>query len=256
MDLNNIAQAAAELAQRRSLKTNVTTPLAPALTPLNLDHALAIQQATASLRNDDIAAWKCLQPLAQNKPIVAPIFADTLQQGEACQIILSSQGQAQIEPEIAFILDQDFAPRGTPYTEQEVCDAISHCHMALELMQFRFDETIDFYTKLADCLVNQGLYLGPVIDTKQALQASKIDIIYQQGSDSQCVSGQHPNALPQQPLFWLVNHLTARGITLRAGQAVITGSYAGIINVKPNLTTRIEYQGLGTIETCFVPLKN
>lgn len=254
MDKTQTQQAAAELLRRRQAATGTQAPLAQMLTPQNAQQALAIQQAIASQRSDAIAAWKCLEPLDQEKLIVAPIFANTLQQGANCKLWLSSQGKAQIEPEIAFVLDQDFTPRSAPYSEQEIRSAIRHCHLALELMQFRFDQKIDFYTKLADCLVNQGLYLGPIIDTEKALQASQFQIDVNQSLQPQSFLGKHPNQLPQQPLFWLVNHLTARGLTLKAGQAVITGSYAGIVEVEPNQPTQIRYDGLGQFETTFEAL--
>ena len=75
-----------------------------------------------------------------------------------------------------FVLSQSLPANSDGYTEQQINDAIGQCHMALELIQIRFAEEsgAGFYEKLADCLVNQGLFIGPEIERSQAFNASKI----------------------------------------------------------------------------------
>ena len=61
--------------------------------------------------------------------------------------------------------------------------------------------------------------------------------------------GKHPHQFPQRPLFWLVNFLSQRGIDMKAGQVVITGSYAGVMEVQPNIKFSLQYGELGRITT-------
>jgi 2-keto-4-pentenoate hydratase len=46
--------------------------------------------------------------------------------------------------------------------------------------------------------------------------------------------------------------MTKRGVSFSAGQAFITGSFAGIVEVEMNQSTEIEYQGLGKYQVTFI----
>ena len=64
--------------------------------------------------------------------------------------------------------------------------------------------------------------------------------------------GEHPCDLPQNPLYWLVNHLSERGISLQAGQAIITGSYYGVVKMALDVPLKLEYGGLGRFDVTFI----
>ena len=49
------------------------------------------------------------------------------------------------------------------------------------------------------------------------------------------------------PLVWLANLLRERGEGLVRGQVVITGSYAGVLEVPSDARLRIEFGELGSI---------
>lgn len=239
------AQAATELLNRRTAGTK-TGRLAENIRPNSSEEALQIQQQMIAQRSDQVGGWKCLHPLGKDQFIVAPIFADTIQRGEQCHLFADA-GLAQVEPEITFVLGKDLPAQQEDYSETQIDEAIASCHMALELMQGRFADDCDvsFYEKLADGLVNQGLFIGPEIDKLQAYAASKIDITFTQNEQSQKFAGQHPNTLAQTPLYWLINFMSKRGTDFKAGQAIITGSYAGIVKVEFDQVTQIEYKNLG-----------
>ncbi len=129
--------------------------------------------------------------------------------------------------------------------------------MALELMQGRYADGIDvpFNEKLADGLLNQGLFIGPEISKSDAYNASKINITVKQGEQKQQFAGTHPNTLPQIPLYWLINFMSKRGSSFKAGEAIITGSYAGIVEVAFAQPTEIEYENLGKYTVEFKAIK-
>lgn len=244
------SQAATELLMRRT-STKAAGRLAIEIRPTCIEDALFIQEQISVQRTDSVAGWKCLLPINENQVVVAPIFSDTVNRGESCQFFADNspkeQSAVRIEPEIAFILGKDLPARPQGYSQAEIDYAVLSCHMALELMQDRFAENsgADFYEKLADCLVNQGLFIGPEIDKAKAYQASEISIRVSQAGNTQCFAGKHPNQYPQAPLYWLINYMGKRGIDFKAGQAIITGSYAGIVEVKFASQTEIAYLGLG-----------
>jgi len=244
------SQAATTLLKRRVAGTKALR-LDAAIRPDSLEEALMVQTQMISLRSDPVGGWKCLLPPAENQLVVAPIFADSINRGAICKLFADND-VARIEPEIAFVLAKDLPAQQQDYSEAQIDAALAGCYMALELMQDRFQENsgVEFYEKLADCLVNQGVFIGPQIDKSLAYKAGEITINVSQAGKTQSFAGKHPNQLPQNPLYWLINFMSKRGIDFKAGQAIITGSYAGIVEVDFAGKTEIEYQGLGkyTIE--------
>ncbi|MEZ9057464.1 hydratase [Vibrio pelagius] len=244
-------QAAQELLNRRASGTKAPR-LDETLRPLNLEDALQVQSSIIDLRSDKVAGWKCLLPLAEDKFVVAPIFSDTVQQGASCELY-ADNGVVRIEPEIAFVLKSDLPASFDGYTEEQIDDAIGSCHMALELIQSRYsdDSGAEFYENLADCLVNQGLYLGPQLEREEAYKASTVNVSVAQNENIQQFDGKHPNGLPQTPIYWLINYMTRRGVDFKAGEAIITGSYCGVVEVEFDLPTTITYAGLGEYQITF-----
>jgi 2-keto-4-pentenoate hydratase len=247
-----IQQAAAYLLARRRAK-QPGLRLAPGLQPQSIEQAFAIQRAVMDGMDDTVGGWKCLLPNGE-KLIAAPIFSKSIYSRSPCAIELD-QGKCRIEPEIAFCFKQDMPARETEYAEQDVLDALGSAHMALELIINRHlpDEKAGFLENVADCLFNQGLFIGPEIALPTAFTASSFVIHISQTLDDAPplqleFAAKHPNQFPHLPLLWLVNFLSQRGIDIKAGQAIITGSYAGVIEVQANLACRLEYQGLGCME--------
>tara|TARA_R110001583_G_scaffold52393_2_gene162799 strand:+ start:9850 stop:10659 length:810 start_codon:yes stop_codon:yes gene_type:complete len=251
--MKNTYQAAAEQLLNNRIKEPKKIRLAAELVPQDIEQVHNIQAEMINLREDTVIGWKCLEPLNPEQYILAPIFADTLQSGEQCALF-SQNGKARVEPEIAFVLGADLPANEAGYSIAEIDDAVKSCHMALELMQNRYIDQSDitFYEKLADGLVNQGLYIGPEIDKDAAYAASEINITFSQEAGVQSFEGKHPNMSPPKPLYWLINYMAKRGVSFTAGQAFITGSFAGIVEAEMNQTTEIEYQGLGKYQVTFI----
>jgi 2-keto-4-pentenoate hydratase len=153
-----------------------------------------------------------------------------------------------------FIFGQDLPPRTEPYTPADVDAAIARTHMALELMHSRYADlnAVSFADNLADGLVNQGLFIGPEVDAEAARATAQmtITVTYADGTSSQH-QGKHPNGQPRAPLYWLAEFLRQRGEGIVAGQAVITGSFAGILDVPLSEAVVIDYEGLGRMTVNF-----
>ncbi|MDG1733182.1 MAG: hydratase [Thalassotalea sp.] len=243
--------AATELLNRRcALYKSIR--LEESIRPKSVEDGLAIQTEMVNQSKDSIGGWKCLLPLNDEQVIVAPILSASIESGEECELFVDN-GMARLEPEIAFVLAKDLPAQEDDYTQVEIDDAIDSAHMALELMQDRFvsDCGVDYYERLADCLVNQGIYLGPEINLEQAYKAANFNISFTQGDNVQKFAGKHPNQSPIKPLYWLINYMRKRGVSFKAGQAIITASYAGIVEVDFEKVTEIEYENLGKYTVTF-----
>ncbi|MCL1091403.1 hydratase [Shewanella profunda] len=253
-----IITAAKELAKRRTSGTTGDL-LAEALRPHHFEQAFAIQQAVAKVfmdtANNPIAGWKCLLPTA-DKTVVAPIYQhDVYHQTPDCPLYPSTKGLARVEPELAFEIGVDLPPRTTPYTEAEIDAAIGKTHLALELIKSRYHTPSEatHFDALADGLVNQGLWLGPTLNTTDDIDLNHFNLtIKLEGGDIQQKEAIHPNGFPKAGLYWLVNFLSTQGIGLAKGQYVITGSYAGVLDLPLQQIYQFEYGKLGQFEVRFV----
>jgi 2-keto-4-pentenoate hydratase len=240
-----VAHAARLLAERR--RSGQPGPRLPAACrPTDLDEALAVQAAVTAELDEAIGGWKCGTP-SPGKVVVAPIHLGTIERHAPCVAFarnVDGRVQVKLEPELAFVLGRDLPPRKAPYTPAEVDAAIAHTHLALELIDNRFDDgaEVSFEEKLADGLVNQGLWLGPEVDGERARHAAALTLtVAVAGQAPQRLDGRHPNPAPREPLYWLAEFLRQRGVGLRAGQPVITGSYAGSFWLPVDADSSIEY---------------
>lgn len=259
LSLYSIAAAASILAERR--RSGQPGPRLPKrCRPADFETALRIQATVTALLSERIGAWKCGTP-APDKIVLAPIHLSTMQHRSPCVAWgRNGQGhtQVKVEPELAFVLGRDLPPRSEPYTRADVDGAIASTHLALELIDNRFEDDADlsFCEKLADGLVNQGLFIGPEIDGERARCAEHITLtITQAGQAPRQLEGRHPNPEPREPLYWLAEFLRSQGQGLQAGQAVITGSYAGSFWLPAGVSLAIDYADaaglLGTLAVQF-----
>lgn len=256
--MNKAQEAAAILVERRQ-KGIQGDRLPLSCRPQTLDEALAIQDAVTErwceIMDDSIGGWKCGLP-SEGKIVVAPIFTSTIDSMPPVSIWPKPQDTslARVEPELAFFFSQDLPARAKPYTADEVDVAVGRTHLALELINSRYSQSGDctFPEMLADGLVNQGLFIGPSIDNELARSASSFTLNTLHNGDASQYDANHPNQNPRAPLYWLTEFLRARGQGIVAGQAIITGSFAGVLEVPLNTNIRLEYVGLGSVDVSFI----
>jgi 2-keto-4-pentenoate hydratase len=247
LDASHTHAAAAILADRRL--QGLSGPCLPdELRPRTLEEALAIQTAVATHMGQAVGGWKCGTP-GPGKLVVAPLYATTIHKASPCPA-WAHEGLVRVEPELAFVIGHDLPVRDMPYAPEEVDAAIARTHLALELCDSRYSDqaALSFADKLADGLVNQGLFIGPEVDSAQAALTHTMQIDISVGDHAQpCRAGQHPDPLPRLPLYWLAEHLRGTGQGLWAGQVVITGSYAGTFGLPVGVEVRVRFGTLGEL---------
>lgn len=228
-----INAAAQQLMQRRSQGQSGGL-LAEQHRPLLLADALAVQLQVAQ-QYSTVIGWKCGVPSqdanGQLKIVLGPLYQNELQQGTSCALWPSVRGLARVEPEYAYPLIADVAPGENSLSDDEVFALFGTPHLALELIQSRFqaDAGALYPDQLADGLFNQGLWLGPVLHGPE-LSCFRLTL-GQAGQKPATHAARHPNDNPRAPLPWLVNFLRAQGVPLTAGQVIITGSFAGVLEL-------------------------
>ncbi len=251
MNVDNIA--ASIVSARRSL-----TKLAeyPGAAPVNLDEALAIQDAVVTEFDEPVAGWKigCTSEAAQSAlgtdgpffgPVIGSRFYATGASVETC-----AQSLRVVEPEIALRLKSDIAPRSEPYTVSEVMAAVDTAHPSLEVIDRRlpggFEDGVLWH--VADCGLNDALVLGP--GTLEVPVERLPDIKVEARVNGETIStGVGSNALggAEQALLWIANTFSTLGRTLEAGQIVTTGLVTSIFAVEPGDEVEAVYEDLGSV---------
>ncbi|MFT4174755.1 MAG: hypothetical protein QM639_19460 [Rhodocyclaceae bacterium] len=253
MNPQNVQAAAALLAQARRGGARVHQfPLEAA--PRSADDAEILQRAVRTQLGERIGGWKCVLPLPDSVAY-APIHGSTIHASSPVKA-WEDGPTARIEPELACVLRFDLPARDEPYTPDEVDEAIGSVHMALELVGNRYDDTIDrpFAEMMADGLNNQGLFLGPRVDVGKDRARADIPLTVQAGNEPlREFAGRHPNRHARVGLYWLAEYLRSRGEGLQAGQAIITGSYAGVIDIPVGVPVRVRYGNLGALDITIAP---
>ncbi|EKS72096.1 2-keto-4-pentenoate hydratase [Burkholderia sp. SJ98] len=228
------------------------------LLPANLDDGFAIQQAVSHQLGRQIGAWKCALP-QPGKVIAAPIYDADIHRGEVCRMNEFAGVSVRAEPELACLLNRDLPPRREAYGEAEVLDALGETHLALELLGSRYahPEELTFPELLADGLFNAGLVLGPRVRLLDGSTPADLPVEFdlslaRVGEEAVTFTGRHPDGGMLAPIVWLANFLRVQGLGLHAGQAVITGSYAGVLELPTSCDLRVGFGDLGTLPITFL----
>jgi 2-keto-4-pentenoate hydratase len=248
-----IEAAARHLVAARSSKRTCDR-IPEAVRPGDIESALAIQRRVGELLGLAAGGWKCSIPSAERSIAAAPIFASTIFRASPCPVV-PVDGQARIEPEMAFVIGSDLPPRAAPYTDSEVRDAIRETRAVLEILGPRYSDPsrLTFPELLADHIANQGLFVGPVVPEALNLPLDAFPVRVSTGGKTILVrEGKHPDGHPMRPLLWLVNYLAAHETGLSAGQIVTTGSYCGAIDVPLDSDIDVSWADFARVRVRFV----
>lgn len=224
---------------------------------LSLEQGFEIQRHVGVLAGKKVGGWKCALP-KPGKWIVAPIYTDSIVRCDQYPLSVATS-KVRIEPELACVLGADLPARAAPYTVEDVTRSISQVHLALEVIDCRYTDPqkVPFEQLLADGLFNHGLVLGPrAISLSSNNLPAHLDVtLSHPGVEPKNIAGTHPDQDPISPIVWLANFLSARGIDLQAGQVVITGSYAGVLEVPTHQPLDIQFGEAGSLSVFFSTLE-
>ena len=167
---------------------------------------------------------------------------------------LAGNGMRVAEPEFVFRFGADLPPRARPYTVPEVLAAVAALHTGLELPDSRFADFVHAGEAqlLADDACAHQFVLGPAApEAWRGLDLSTHAVHAQvagAGGRHYTRSGSGAAVLgdPRVALAWLVNELSALGVTLAAGQFVTTGTCMVPLELEPGDRVLADYGVLGT----------
>ena len=232
------------------------------LLPESISEAYEVQgayQASLSKVYGPVAGYKIAytttalqQSSGISEPVAGVILANNVRQSPA---VLNSADFVQpgIECEVGVRLGKDLPASGAPYDRDGVSDAVEAIMTAFEVVDNRRTQGQDTQTQLlttiASNILNAGIVLGePVADWRGIHLAGCRGYMEINGELVGEGMGSDVMGHPLEPLAWLANNLASRGLELKAGMVVITGSIVSPKWLKPGDSALIEIEGLGRAE--------
>ena len=245
-----IETAARRLLDARRTRTRVS------LADLALDaaeHAYAVQDLVVQSLGP-IGGWKVGAKGPDRVPTCAPLAAAGILVSPAT-LADGAWRVRGIETELAVRFDRDLPERDTPYARAEVEAAIGAVMAAIEVVETRLVEfpSAPALAMLADMGAHGALVLGAAIDFRPGLldtTALAARQWFDEGEVANNVGG-NPAVDLGRVLVWLVNHCAGRGLGLRQGQVVTTGSCTGMLLAPAGSRVQGVVEGIGGCELTF-----
>jgi 2-keto-4-pentenoate hydratase len=232
LDGDQIAKASHILQQHLRAGTKLVA-LDPPLRPRDRIEGYAIQAELARPSDTSLFGWKSAatsdagqKHINVEGPMAGRILRETV---IADGGVASMQGNEMrvAESEFAFRMARDLPPRSSPYSVQEVLDAVGTLHPAIEIPDSRFADFVSAGEAqlIADNACAHRFVLGAATsaDWRARDLIEERPVITLRGKQ---YIGHGKNVLgdPRVALAWLVNELRELKLTLRAGEVVTTGT--------------------------------
>jgi 2-keto-4-pentenoate hydratase len=242
---DTVKQAAALLLAARRDPTQRLADLPAELRPADRASAYAIQHEVAK-SFAAIGGWKVSPFLPDGPPFCGALPAAGIMASPATlsSAVFTMRG---VEAEVSVRMGRDLPPRATPYTRQEVADAIAGFHPAIEVLQSRFLEpgAVTPMTGLADTQAHGAFVYGaPAADWRGDDLAAVSLVQRVDGAVNATRTGQPGGDLLGE-VVWLANVGSVWAGGLKAGQFVTCGSWSGANRVGPTAKVRVAFSTVG-----------
>jgi len=251
---------AADLLWRTRLAESRIDALPPEIRPSSLAEGYAIQEAMLERVGQPAIGWKIAATSAAGQkhigvtePLAGRLFRDFVL-AEGARRPIARNHMRVAEAEFAFKMARDLPPRGKDYDMREVCDAVAAMHLAIEVPDARYEifDTIGAPSICADCAFHAWFVLGPEVPDWRGIDLSKQPVRAWKKSEV-VAEGSGANALgdPRIALTWLANHLNSRGLALKAGEVITTGTCVKPVAIGAGDTVVADYFALGKMSAGF-----
>ncbi len=231
----------------------------PGQIPGTLDEAYAIQDIAISLYPDDVIGWKVgripppLQARLGRDRVAGATFAKALRTpaaGEVVPLSAIAGGFAAVEAEFIFRLGRDAPSDKTDWTVEEALGIAGSLHVGVEFA----GSPLKTINELGSTVVatdfgnNAALIVGPEIPGWR--ERAWADLPCETWIEGALVGVGSAASIPEGPaaaLAFLLGHVAARGMPLKAGMYVTTGAATGIHDIHAGQSARVSFGEFGEI---------
>ncbi len=253
-------QTAVERLMEARARRRLVAPLSEIDPELTIADAYTIQDALRTAleqKGDRTMGWKLAftSPAGQAamgvyEPTAGFLLSEQYPSGS--DISLSRFASLGVEVEIAFRIRSELAGPGV--TSDTALNAVEGAMPALELPDFLFSGKPRAADFIADSVHARAIALGSAFTSVHGLDLSLEGVVYEHNGH---IVATHTAAEvmenPLNALAWLANHLATRGLALKRGDVVMTGSISKILRPKAGDTIRARFTRLGSVNVKVVP---
>jgi 2-keto-4-pentenoate hydratase len=223
---------------------------------LSLTEAYAVQdrlRETLIGRGEQIAGWKAgftTRALQETFEVSEPVCAFLLASGVLTSGAAIPAGRFVKPAEVAFVMKRDLAGPGV--TAPRALLAVEGALPALELIDFRHSGKAVGTDVIADGVYAKAIVLGGALTPMTGIDLALEGLVYEQsGTVVGTATAAEVLGTPLNSLAWIANHLGARGLGLRAGDVVMTGSVSKVLQPRAGDIVRATYTRLGSVSVRF-----
>lgn len=260
--MHHLLEDAARLLWECRQSGGVIDVLPDALRPRDAAAGHAIQAALPGVAGQALVGWKIAATSTAGQAHIrvdGPLAGRILQgfvEPIGATFSLAGNRMRVAEPEFAFRMARDLPPRASPYSLDEVMDAVASLHPAFELPDSRF---LDFASAGMDQLIADDACCGRFAFGPAAPSAWRdVDLAahrvhatvdgadgqrrYERDGEGRAVLGD-----PRIALTWLANDLSSRGLGLRAGDWASCGTCMVPLVIVPGDRVTADFGAFGRI---------
>ena len=226
--------------------------MAPPFALQDRDAVYAVQDGVARATGP-VAGWKVGARTPTADPNPAPLLAGALVPSPA-RFDGKAMHMIGVEVEISFHIVRDIPARASVVEREEALAAVGDAFVGMEIVDTRLADfkNADPDWLLADNQMNHALVMGDRVRDWKALDWPKLQV--RLVIDGQTVVDQQGGlgaVDPVRPFIWMIDHAVRRRGGIRAGQAITTGSWTGLLYFPAGSHARGEFLGLGAVEASF-----
>ncbi|ADV67532.1 2-oxo-hept-4-ene-1,7-dioate hydratase [Deinococcus maricopensis] len=234
---------------------------------MTIDDAYAVQKAWVDLKLSEGRILKghkiglTSRAMQMSSNITEPDYGALLDDmffPEGSDLPMSRFITPKLEVELAFILGADLS--GPDCTVYDVLRATEYVTPAVEIIDARIERidrdrgvTRKVTDTISDNAANAALILGG-----RPVRPHDVDLrwvgalLYRNGVIEETGVAAGVLNHPANGVAWLANKLHPHGVTLRAGQVILAGSFTRPVDARPGDTFHADYGPLGSIACRFV----
>ncbi|PYM21796.1 MAG: hypothetical protein DMD78_16905 [Candidatus Rokuibacteriota bacterium] len=207
-------------------------------------------------RGERLAGWKAAftnRAAQEANQLAEPGCAFLLASGvlaSGAEVPFARFSALAVEAEVALVMRRELAGPGV--TPARAATAVEGALPALELVDFRYSGKAAGSDVIAEGVYAAAIVLGGAVTPITGLDLALEGLVYEQsGALAATNTAAEVMGNPLNSLAWVANHLGARGLGLRAGDIVMTGSVSKLLRPKAGDTVRATYTRLGSVSVRF-----
>lgn len=212
------------------------TGLSEAMRPATLDQGYDIQDRYVLLDGDPVAGWKLgqgspkgMRAAKLERPLVGRVLKSRCQPSGS-DFAVGRKGAVTIEIEIAFRLAEDIAPTSPARPARE---RVASTFLASDVILSRYADrkVVGLPSYLAENVGFEALVLGPEIEPQEIAAISSAVTVDCNGKRVAGAQTGEDAIDPYLALDYLIAHARHRGLTLKRGDIVTTGTISNPFDV-------------------------